>query len=237
MDHQDYQKYRDYQATDFVLNLSFQRWAQGSDDSFWSRFQEAYPEKQETIQEAIALVNQLQVQQKPLSPSYVREQLAMVYAKIDQRARQAPVALPWYRTSVFRYAASGIVLLLASALFYFYQTTSDYVYETAYQETQTIQLKDGTEVVLNANSSLRVPSKLETAAVREVWLDGEAFFTVSSSVVSDEPQQFVVHTSQLAVEVLGTVFNVKSRSGGTQVLLEEGSVRVVRPETQEQLLM
>ena len=237
MDHQDYQKYRNYQVTDFVLNLSFQYWAQGNEDPFWSHFQETHPEKREMILEAIALVDQLQLQQRPLSSRYIEAQLAMIHATIDQRVRPAPVALPWYRIPLFRYAAAVVGLLFVSALFYFYQATTDRVYATAYQETQTIQLDDGTKVVLNSNSSLRVPSHIETAAVREVWLDGEAFFMVNPSVASSGPQQFVVHTSQLKVEVLGTVFNVKSRSGGTEVLLEEGSVRIVRPKTQERLLM
>ena len=242
MHHSDHEKYRAYQATDFALDLSFQRWAQGGNSPFWDYFQQAYPEKEEVLREATALIQRWSVRHPPLSSEYLEAQLAAVYTTIDRRAsplrgHRPPVAPPWYRTPLFRYAASSVGLLLVGALFYLYRTTADRVYQTAYQETRTIRLDDGTEVVLNTNSRLRVAPDLATATVREVWLDGEAFFTVNPSVSSGQPRSFIVRTARLEVAVLGTVFNVKSRPEGTQVLLREGSVQVARPETQERLLM
>lgn len=234
---QDYSTYRTYQAADFVLDLSFQRWAQGDGNPFWTRFPEEYPEKREAIQEALALIRQLEAQQRPLSSAYLDAQLDAVYATVDRRAYLRPSSTPWYRTPLFRYAASALVLLLVAVFYYRYLSTADELYETAYQETQTIRLDDGTEVILNTRSRLRVPPGIGTATTREVWLDGEAFFTVHPSVVSDRPRSFVVHTPQLEVKVLGTVFNVRSRSDGTQVLLQEGSVQVAHSETRDQLLM
>ena len=59
---------------------------------------------------------------------------------------------------------------------------------------------------------------------REVILDGEAYF----EVVHNEKSPFVVHTSTLDVEVLGTKFNVEGYSDKDdfEVTLMEGSVRV-----------
>ncbi len=240
------QKYLSYQVTDFVLDLSFQQWVQGQPNLFWDSFPVNCPEKSETIRQAADLINQLPNQQQPISTDYLEAQLAKIYATIDRRTSEKksldhikplPAAARWYQTRLMPYAAAGISLLLISAISYLYWVNAHQAYQTGYQETKTFQLPDGTEVMLNAHSRLQVAPDVETAAVREVWLEGEAFFTVNPSVLAGHAQSFVVHTSQLEVEVLGTEFNVKSRSGSTQVMLEEGSVKVARPETQEHLLM
>lgn len=238
MNRPSYEQYAAYQAADFLQDLSFQRWAQGEPNPFWENIHQIYPEKQEALREARELVQQFSRPEPSLPPAYTEAQLAAVYARIAQRTRTASPPLPYYRTRFFRYAAAvSLVLLAGIAGYFYYQTTAYPVYQTAYQETQTIRLADGTRVTLNAHSRLRVAPRLAHAAVREVWLEGEAFFAVSPSVRQRERQRFVVHTSTLDVEVLGTVFNVKSRPGDAEVLLQEGSVKIVRPATQEQLLM
>src|SRR5688572_28246450 len=78
-------------------------------------------------------------------------------------------------------------------------------------------------VTLNFNSSLRFSRVDFNEKGREVWLDGEAFFAV---VHKSNHQNFLVHTDQLKVEVLGTKFDVNSRRGKTRVMLEEGKVKL-----------
>lgn len=68
-----------------------------------------------------------------------------------------------------------------------------------------IELSDGTEVHLNASSSLRFPF-IFPGKTREVYLEGEAFFTVSHN----PSQPFIVHTGTASVIALGTAFNVNS---------------------------
>jgi ferric-dicitrate binding protein FerR (iron transport regulator) len=94
-------------------------------------------------------------------------------------------------------------------------------FSTAYGETRSIILPDSTLVTLNANSSLSYISEWnEEEKDRAVWMEGEGFFEVSHH----EGQKFIVHTSQAAVEVLGTKFNVSERSGSTKVILSSGKV-------------
>ena len=236
MHHQDYEKYLTYRTDDFLLDLDFQQWAQGQENPFWDKFSEDHPQKRDDIEEARQLIRRLNPQEKPLPSAYTKAQLAGVYATIEKR-KQPQKRRSLFQTNYFRFAASVVILLAAAVAFYFYQSNSHQVFQTAYQETQTLQLEDGTKVTLNASSRLRVAPDLQNQPVREVWLEGEAFFNVSKSSNPDGFRQFIVHTSMLDVEVLGTVFNVKSRSDNTQVLLEEGSVKVAQPITQEQLLM
>lgn len=72
--------------------------------------------------------------------------------------------------------------------------------------TTKINLPDGSVVHLNSESVLRYPSQF-TGGIRDVYLEGEAFFTVKK----DFRKRFIVsapHHTQ--VEVLGTAFNVEA---------------------------
>jgi hypothetical protein len=68
-----------------------------------------------------------------------------------------------------------------------------------------IELADGTEVHLNASSTLRFPF-IFPGKTREVYLEGEAFFTVAHN----PERPFIVHTGTTSVIALGTAFNVNS---------------------------
>ena len=85
-----------------------------------------------------------------------------------------------------------------------------------------IQLSDGTNVQLNAGTSLKYPVKFLTGEKRQVFLNGEAFF----SVTKDAEHSFIVNSENLNVEVFGTEFNVSAypEDTDTEVVLVEGSV-------------
>lgn len=68
-----------------------------------------------------------------------------------------------------------------------------------------IILPDGTVVRLNGSSTLSYHKDFNKS-VREVNLEGEAFFDVTK----DAAHPFIVHTSGIDIKVLGTLFNVKS---------------------------
>ncbi|WP_157207686.1 FecR family protein [Mariniflexile maritimum] len=85
-----------------------------------------------------------------------------------------------------------------------------------------IQLSDGTNVQLNAGTSLKYPVKFLKGEKRQVFLNGEAFF----SVTKDAEHPFIVNSENLNVEVFGTEFNVSAypEDSDTEVVLVEGSV-------------
>jgi len=119
-------------------------------------------------------------------------------------------------------AASVLILTVVIIITHDRILYKDYV--TQYGETMTIVLNDESQVVLNANTRLKVPRLLGYYNKREVWVNGEAFFNVSKK---ENHQKFIVHTNNLDVEVLGTRFNVTDRREATRVVLQEGKVRVV----------
>ncbi len=82
-------------------------------------------------------------------------------------------------------------------------------------------MSDGSEVWLNSSSSLRFPLHFSDS-VREVFLQGEAFFKVAKNA----KHPFVVHSPGAAIHVLGTSFNVHAyHSRQAIVSLVEGSVK------------
>ncbi|WP_086476954.1 FecR family protein [Arenibacter amylolyticus] len=85
-----------------------------------------------------------------------------------------------------------------------------------------IELADGTEVHLNAESSLKYPTTFLAGEERKVFLTGEAFMEVAH----DPNIPFVVNTGQLDVKVYGTSFNIANypEDESTEVVLVEGSV-------------
>ncbi|HEY4149923.1 MAG TPA: FecR domain-containing protein [Chitinophagaceae bacterium] len=97
--------------------------------------------------------------------------------------------------------------------------------KTHYGEIKRVTLPDGSLVVLNANSTMRLPQNWTNEGDRQVWLEGEAYFEVAKKPATH--QKFVVHTTQVDVQVLGTRFNVNTRHLQSVVSLEEGKVQLL----------
>ncbi len=98
-------------------------------------------------------------------------------------------------------------------------------YQTAFGEVEQIELPDGTIVDLRANSTLWWDGEWAAEGIREVFLDGEAYFQVVSAT-EQSGMAFVVKAEPLQVRVLGTSFNVVNRDERTAVTLIEGKVEV-----------
>ncbi|WP_336516648.1 FecR family protein [Pollutibacter soli] len=91
-----------------------------------------------------------------------------------------------------------------------------------------VTLPDGTHVTLNSGSTLGY-SKDFGNSNRDVELIGEGFF----DVVHNENLPFIIHTKQVEIRVLGTMFNVKSypEERETETSLVRGKVEV-RPNNE-----
>jgi ferric-dicitrate binding protein FerR (iron transport regulator) len=121
------------------------------------------------------------------------------------------------------WAAASIVLLMAVGIFV-WNVQRDVVIQTSYGERRSVTLPDQSVVMLNGNSSLRYSKDWTANTDRDVWLEGEGFFTVKHTA---NHNRFTVHTpDELTIQVLGTQFNVTNRNGKTDVVLQEGSVRL-----------
>src|SRR5690606_22571909 len=90
-------------------------------------------------------------------------------------------------------------------------------------ERKSIQLPDGTKVMLNAGSTIHIAADFN-ATSRQLTLVGEAFF----DVVHNAEKPFIIHTGAMDIKVLGTVFNVRAYPGDktSETSLLKGSVEV-----------
>jgi ferric-dicitrate binding protein FerR (iron transport regulator) len=91
-------------------------------------------------------------------------------------------------------------------------------------------LPDGSTVWLNAETKVSYNTHFNDS-VREVDLEGEAFFDVAK----DAARPFIVHTAGIDIRVLGTAFNVKSyaRDSTIETTLVQGMIEVVQQNRQQ----
>lgn len=105
--------------------------------------------------------------------------------------------------------------LIVVALFLFSKTEIS----TQLAETKVHVLPDGSEVTLNADSKISF-RKIGWSGNRVVALEGEAFFNVKKGSL------FMVENEKGTVTVLGTSFNVNTRSNEFSVACYTGKVNV-----------
>lgn len=137
---------------------------------------------------------------------------------------------PFFRIFYRRFMkiAAVVILTLSATLFVQYRISDSkqIIYNTikvpAGQRSNVI-LSDGTNVWLNALSTLKYPSVFKKGK-REILLDGEAYLEVAHN----KNAPFIVHTRKCNVQVLGTKFNIEaySKSNKFETSLMQGSVRV-----------
>ena len=127
-------------------------------------------------------------------------------------------------------SASGEVLGVQKGNRISYKVDSE-IGELVYNELEIpfgkifeVELSDGTLVHLNSGTKIKYPVKFLNIGKREVFIEGEAYFKVAK----DKKHPFVVHSDQVAVEVLGTIFNISSYADDREIntVLVEGSVKM-----------
>lgn len=164
-----------------------------------------------------------------------KDYLSSLYGDIRDslREREKPVRRRIFRLYLLRAAASLAILACISLLVYYgtgrpgLEQPPGYVLaETPAGNVREIHLNDGSVVWLNAASSFSYPREFSDGT-REVFLEGEAFF----SVARDTTRPFIIHTAEMETRVLGTSFNVKAYrdSEDMEVTVVSGEVEVSVP--------
>lgn len=120
--------------------------------------------------------------------------------------------------------AAAVTLMLLSGGWLAREHVRYEIYTTGFGQIQRLVLADGSKVVLNANSTLRIPRFGFGKTTREVYMTGEADFSITHTA---NHQKFIVHTEKnFDVEVLGTEFNVYARPRRSRVVLNKGKVKL-----------
>ncbi|MDP4132337.1 MAG: FecR family protein, partial [Bacteroidota bacterium] len=155
------------------------------------------------------------------------------YDTEESRINKKPVAANRPDRKYLRWVFSSSVAaaVLVSFVLYYpggnikktYQGIAQNTVSTKPGSKSKIQLPDGTEVWLNADSKITYNENF-LGASREVQLTGEAYFNVAK----DKAHPFIIHTHSIDLKVLGTAFNVRSYANerNTETSLICGSLEV-----------
>ena len=145
--------------------------------------------------------------------------------KRDGEWQEAPVHK--IKPRWWRMAAAAVLLLVAGAGIWLLVPHADrqLAMDTRDGVRKKVMLEDGTQVWLNVGSHLTYPANIGSSR-RDVYLNGEAFFEVAKK----ETRPFVIHTTDMNLQVLGTRFNVKAYEGdgSIETTLVDGRVAVNR---------
>src|SRR5690606_22224513 len=155
--------------------------------------------------------------------------LDQLQTKIHARTRQA-------RRRIVAMVAAAASMAIGVLVVWLWVTASEPMhYMAAANETEEVQLPDGSIVFLNENSSLTV-NRGWGKSDREVQLTGVAYFMVKSVLnTAGNKTKFTVHANGLDIEVVGTKFNVNSSRTITSISLDEGSVKLVKSKSTEKV--
>lgn len=223
--------YKDYDRWSFLMDDDFVRWVKQPDpaaDAHWQQVLQDHPEKAPLMEEARALLQYYRFEPAAIDPGTVEgiwQQVQYNYA--THRAEETAVTKRFVIGRWWRYAAA-VLLLVATAYYgYRYTTTREMVFATQAGEKRFITLPDGTGVALNQFSRLHYRKNWNSSNIREVTLQGEAYFDVQQA---HDVRPFQVRCEKGMIQVLGTSFNVRAREQTLQIVLEQGAVQLV-PDT------
>lgn len=190
---------------------------------------EAYLTSDEGEQQLSQLMEQAWDEENVISDREVFERVELnLHDHIKQAKREE--VFRWTRLRATIGIAASIVLLIAFGVQSF---LTEEMPQEARAETQiitkettkglksTVQLRDGSKVILNSESKIFY-SKYFTDSSRVIHLEGEAFFEVAK----DRSRPFTVIANGVSTTALGTSFNINGRGNQCKVSLATGKVAV-----------
>lgn len=215
-----------HQAEDVLADEGFRAWyfrqsPQAVRD--WEQWLQANPQQEAVVQEAIAFMQAMPRERVQTSEADTEKQLQQLTKRISETAHIPSIPLKKRTYRIFWQAAAAILLLAGIFGVWKWQASAATVIHTTYGQTISETLPDGSGVLLNANSQVKLGKSWHNEQDRELWLEGEAFFSVKKT---PQKNRFIVHAGTTRIEVTGTQFNVKTRHNQLSVYLAEGSVKV-----------
>lgn len=245
--------YQDYNVADFISDQSFINWVKepdASSDKFWKEFLQQYPHRAEALQEAREFVSLMNFTDGALDDAAIIKMKSNIdLALLDPEEGLDAETQSFWRRGWFKVAASVSILVIIGSLvlqFAFkrdderfietaFSNAGNQVLKTVKGKRTVITLSDGTRIWLNTDSRIAYDRSFGKGNVREVFLDGEAFFDVAEN----KEKPFIVNTTSVAVKVLGTAFNVRAfKTDATiEATLVRGKIALSTRDDQEDITL
>lgn len=140
---------------------------------------------------------------------------------------QIKVAKSFYLSASFKWSAAAAALLVAVCTFFFLRHQPYTEIITKNGEYKNILLEDGSQLVVNAGTRVRIPRNFVKNRQVEL-LDGEIYVEAAR----DEQHRFTVENGSIKTTVLGTAFNITAYEGLLKMTVGvvSGKVKVEMPE-------
>lgn len=215
--------FSDFTTEDFLQHPDFRKWVLEGDaaaTAFWADVMQQHPGKIAEIQKAKEMLLLIAEEHTP-----GEEAEAATWARIEQSIAAGTITKRITMRRWLPYAAAVLAgLLIATYMVWMFRgEKGELSYKTAMGELRTIELPDHSVIRLNVNSSVHYARHWSNNKPREIWLSGEAYFSVTHQ---HNNQSFIVHTNDVDIKVVGTEFNVNTRRVKTQVVLNKGMVQL-----------
>jgi len=218
---------------DVLTDESFLSWyyhPSPEKENEWNNWLAAHPDQKPLVEQAVAAMSLLSIKEEPVSSPVIESAWQRLDSSIGGSSKEeAPVFQIDRSRKWWKIAAAAVLILSVGLSIWKFTSSPKTVLASNYGEVINHQLPDGSEVILNANSSVTLGKNWEDGSDREVWLKGEAFFHVTKT---SHHNRFIVHANQMDIIVTGTQFNVVTRDDRSSVLLTEGSV-IIRSKGKE----
>lgn len=207
----------------------------------WEQWCEENPGKASLVNQAKELVLLLSGAHNEQQLIDDKEQFhSLVLTHLQKDTLPAVVKMPVRKISKFMFRAAVVVFIVATAaaLMLFNKKAINNNYTSFISsnigEKKVTILPDGTKITVNAGSKVDISDDFNKDR-REVTLNGEAFFEVKH----DSLRPFIIHTQQMDIKVLGTIFNVKAypEDNITETALLEGSVEIIMKKNQKKIIL
>ncbi|NOX87415.1 MAG: DUF4974 domain-containing protein [Calditrichaeota bacterium] len=235
-----------------ITDEGFQLWISGNgskdDNEKWGKWLNENPRNKALYNEALKLWQAGQFKSYPLPDvqAELNKLLNNLNLNVDKTEtkinKSRPVILQMNKRRLWKIGAAVIsaaaVLLIAFHLnipilnFSFGEKFTTVA--TKFGERITLNLADGSKVILNGNSTLKYPKNFTPETKRELYLKGEAYFEVTKKPLGPQ-HNFTVATDEGLITVIGTSFTVSSRKNQTKVALIKGMIKVMAKEKSDDL--
>jgi ferric-dicitrate binding protein FerR (iron transport regulator) len=207
---------------DVIADEDFLAWYMNSSAgkvAAWEAWLAQNPGYQPLVDESIQYLDAIKLSDRTVNDRQIEEAHDRLMKSIESETlliQMRPRRAKWWLS-----AAAAILVVIASTALWINSREDQVKLNTGYGQIAKHLLPDGSEVMLNANSKLRLSKTWKENSDREVWLEGEAFFHVKKTSTKN---RFIVHADGMDIIVTGTQFNVVNRDGESNILLKEGSV-------------
>ncbi|WP_141239908.1 FecR family protein [Aliifodinibius salipaludis] len=228
---------------------SFVGWIEGTatdeEGERWQTWVEDDPARKKLVQKAKVLHQNIEF--SPGKHTDVESELDRLYHRLREEEQSSKSKIFNITRRTYYSSVAAIVILLIAVMGVIGYMNPEIYSETTAEESQNkfvtntttdgqkkqLTLSDGSKITLNANSRIKYPAEYYGGDL-DIWLEGEAFFDIVH-FEGEAERSLTVHVTEGSIKVLGTKFNVNTYEDATEVVLVEGSVRVEKKNSENEI--